>query len=250
MRSAGHESRHPRRHEVAVLGEARRRWSSRIVGIALAYLMLFIRHPALPQLARAPMAAALSVPAATNGTSTSSTTALFVRPAHLLGYGLWKAGDGDDHRRRRARRHRRACSQDRARQRRARLQSGYVYHYAFAMLIGVVLLITWYPVRAVAVDAMSDLPHSDDRHLPAAASARCSSSAAARRRRSVARNARWASRCGPRSLTFAAVAGAVVRLRPRARPASSSRSSRTGCRRFSIVYRMGVDGISDAVRAC
>jgi NADH-quinone oxidoreductase subunit L len=24
------------------------------------------------------------------------------------------------------------------------LQSGYVYHYAFAMLIGVVILITWY----------------------------------------------------------------------------------------------------------
>ena len=24
------------------------------------------------------------------------------------------------------------------------LQSGYVYHYAFAMLIGVVALITWY----------------------------------------------------------------------------------------------------------
>ena len=26
----------------------------------------------------------------------------------------------------------------------ARLQSGYLYHYAFAMLIGVVVLITWY----------------------------------------------------------------------------------------------------------
>ena len=26
----------------------------------------------------------------------------------------------------------------------SRLQSGYVYHYAFAMLIGVVLLISWY----------------------------------------------------------------------------------------------------------
>ena len=25
-----------------------------------------------------------------------------------------------------------------------KLQSGYVYHYAFAMLIGVALLITWY----------------------------------------------------------------------------------------------------------
>ncbi len=25
-----------------------------------------------------------------------------------------------------------------------RLQTGYVYHYAFAMLIGVALLVTWY----------------------------------------------------------------------------------------------------------
>ena len=33
--------------------------------------------------------------------------------------------------------------QDVARQA-TRLQSGYVYHYAFAMLIGVVLLVTWY----------------------------------------------------------------------------------------------------------
>ncbi len=26
----------------------------------------------------------------------------------------------------------------------SRLQTGYVYHYAFAMLIGVVALVTWY----------------------------------------------------------------------------------------------------------
>ena len=32
----------------------------------------------------------------------------------------------------------------RAAKRAARLQSGFVYHYAFAMLIGVVVLITWY----------------------------------------------------------------------------------------------------------
>ena len=30
------------------------------------------------------------------------------------------------------------------RARRSRLQTGYVYHYAFAMLIGVVALVTWY----------------------------------------------------------------------------------------------------------
>jgi NADH-quinone oxidoreductase subunit L len=29
----------------------------------------------------------------------------------------------------------------------ARLQSGFVFHYAFAMLIGVVVLVTWYYLR-------------------------------------------------------------------------------------------------------
>ena len=29
----------------------------------------------------------------------------------------------------------------------ARLQSGFVFHYAFAMLIGVVVLVTWYYFR-------------------------------------------------------------------------------------------------------
>jgi len=68
--------------------------------------------------------------------------ALFVRPAPRLGYDLWKAGDGlviD------------GCGPDgvaaaaRAIARRAsRLQTGYLYHYAFAMLIGVVGLVTWY----------------------------------------------------------------------------------------------------------
>jgi len=38
-----------------------------------------------------------------------------------------------------------ALTRDIAR-RAGRLQTGYVYHYAFAMLIGVVLLISWYLV--------------------------------------------------------------------------------------------------------
>ncbi len=67
---------------------------------------------------------------------------IFVRPARYLGAGLWKAGDGavidgvgpDGIA---------AATLDLAR-RAGRLQSGYVYHYAFAMLIGVVVLITWY----------------------------------------------------------------------------------------------------------
>jgi len=67
---------------------------------------------------------------------------LFVRPAHLFGRVLWKRGDGNvidgigpDGIA--------ARIIDLARNA-SRLQSGYVYHYAFAMLIGVVALLTWY----------------------------------------------------------------------------------------------------------
>ena len=70
---------------------------------------------------------------------------LFVRPAFRLGRGLWKTGDGtlidglgpDGIA---------AASLNLARQA-ARLQSGYVYHYAFAMLIGVAGLVSWYMMR-------------------------------------------------------------------------------------------------------
>jgi NADH-quinone oxidoreductase subunit L len=67
---------------------------------------------------------------------------LFVRPAFSIGEGLWKSGDGavidglgpDGVA---------AATRDLARQA-SRLQTGYVYHYAFVMLIGVVALVTWY----------------------------------------------------------------------------------------------------------
>jgi len=69
---------------------------------------------------------------------------LFVRPAMYLGAGLWRGGDGavidgigpDGVA---------AATRNLAR-RAGRLQSGYLYHYAFAMLIGVVGLVTWYVV--------------------------------------------------------------------------------------------------------
>jgi NADH-quinone oxidoreductase subunit L len=71
---------------------------------------------------------------------------LFVAPAKRLGLGLWKSGDGElidgvgpDGVA--------AAVIDIAR-RASRLQTGYVYHYAFAMLIGVALLVTWYMVGA------------------------------------------------------------------------------------------------------
>jgi NADH-quinone oxidoreductase subunit L len=68
--------------------------------------------------------------------------ALFVRPAKALGYGLWKSGDGaviDGL----GPNGIAAATRDMA-IRAARLQSGYVYHYAFAMVIGVVLLVGWF----------------------------------------------------------------------------------------------------------
>ncbi|MDA8232342.1 MAG: NADH-quinone oxidoreductase subunit L [Magnetospirillum sp.] len=71
---------------------------------------------------------------------------LFVRPAFRLGRGLWQGGDGalidgvgpDGV----------AAATRVIAQRVARLQSGYLYHYAFAMLIGVAAFISWYVFNA------------------------------------------------------------------------------------------------------
>jgi NADH-quinone oxidoreductase subunit L len=67
---------------------------------------------------------------------------LFVRPAVVIGDGLWKGGDGmlidglgpDGVA---------AVTRDLSRQA-SRFQSGYLYHYAFVMLIGLVGFVTWY----------------------------------------------------------------------------------------------------------
>ena len=65
---------------------------------------------------------------------------IFVRPAFALGWILWKGGDGalidgaiDGT----------AAAVGRITGRVIRLQTGYVYNYAFAMLIGVAALLTW-----------------------------------------------------------------------------------------------------------
>ncbi|MCC7253875.1 proton-conducting transporter membrane subunit, partial [Hyphomicrobium sp.] len=70
--------------------------------------------------------------------------ALFVRPSFKLGHGLWKKGDvavidglGPDAL---------AANTLTTARRMSAVQTGYVYHYAFAMLIGVVALATWYLV--------------------------------------------------------------------------------------------------------
>ncbi|CAK0758015.1 NADH-quinone oxidoreductase subunit L [Azospirillaceae bacterium] len=70
---------------------------------------------------------------------------LFVKPALALGRNLWKVGDGaiidgigpDGV----------AAATRHFAQKASRLQSGYVFHYAFAMVIGVVLLVTWFYLR-------------------------------------------------------------------------------------------------------
>ena len=67
---------------------------------------------------------------------------LIVRPLMALGRGLWKKGDGavidglgpDGL----------ASTTRRLSIGASRLQTGYLYHYAFAMLIGVVVLVSWY----------------------------------------------------------------------------------------------------------
>ena len=70
---------------------------------------------------------------------------VLLRPAFLLGRGLWKGGDGalidgvgpDGV----------AATAVRIARGAVRLQSGYIFHYAFAMLIGVLILVTWYLFR-------------------------------------------------------------------------------------------------------
>ncbi len=67
---------------------------------------------------------------------------IFVNPARQLGRGLWKKGDGavidglgpDGI----------AATTIRLARKASQLQTGYVYHYAFAMLIGLAALITWF----------------------------------------------------------------------------------------------------------
>ncbi len=113
-----------------------------VSGIALAYLMYMFR-PELPAVLVARVRP-LYLFLLNKWYFDELYEALFTRPAHYLGRGLWKSGDGalidgvgpDGIA---------AATQDLSR-RASRLQSGYVYHYAFAMLIGVVGLITLYIV--------------------------------------------------------------------------------------------------------
>ncbi|MBF0180241.1 MAG: NADH-quinone oxidoreductase subunit L [Magnetococcales bacterium] len=111
-----------------------------LIGLSLAWLM-YVKLPTLPGI----------VAAQWRGIHQFLINAwyfdklydrLFVQPARRIGYGLWQTGDvtiidgfgvnGT------------AATVGRIAQGFKRLQSGYVYHYAFAMVIGLLVLITVY----------------------------------------------------------------------------------------------------------
>ena len=111
-----------------------------LLGIAIAFLMYILR-PDLPRLVAARLRA-LYLFLYNKWYFDELYDRMFVWPANYLGRGFWRAGDGalidgvgpDGVA---------AATLELAR-RASRLQSGYVYHYAFAMLIGVVILVSWY----------------------------------------------------------------------------------------------------------
>ncbi len=139
----GHESIEAAHHvpllvKLAPLGAA-------LIGIALAYLM-YMGRPDLP--ARiVGRVRAFYLFLLNKWYFDEAYDILFVRFANYLGYGLWKSGDGalidgvgpDGV----------AAAALNLAQRASRLQTGYVYHYAFAMLIGVVALVSWYLLARV-----------------------------------------------------------------------------------------------------
>ena len=111
-----------------------------LAGIGLAYVMYMLR-PELPGLLVA-RARPIYLFLLNKWYFDELFDAIFVRPARYLGRGFWKTGDGalidgvgpDGL----------AAATQNLSRRVSWLQSGYVYHYAFAMMIGVVLLVTWY----------------------------------------------------------------------------------------------------------
>jgi NADH-quinone oxidoreductase subunit L len=111
-----------------------------VLGFVLAYFM-YIRDPAMPVrlAAEHPILYRFLL---SKWYFDELYDLIFVRPAMRLGRFLWRTGDG---------RIIDGLGPDGIAARVVdvtrgvvRLQTGYVYHYAFAMLIGVALLVTWY----------------------------------------------------------------------------------------------------------
>ena len=79
-----------------------------------------------------------------------------------------------------------------------KLQTGYLYHYAFAMLIGVAALVTWMMFGSTSDDRLANPIHG---HLPAAGRRVADPVHPGRGRRARAATSA-PSRCGRRSFTF------------------------------------------------
>jgi NADH-quinone oxidoreductase subunit L len=111
-----------------------------VLGIALAYVF-YVVNPSLPEMLAARLRG-LYLFLYNKWYFDELYDRIFVRPALALGRELWKTGDGavidglgpDGL----------AATTVAVARRASRLQTGYVYHYAFVMLVGVVGLITWY----------------------------------------------------------------------------------------------------------
>lgn len=110
------------------------------LGIALAYLF-YIRCPYIPE-KMSKSAKGLYYFLLNKWYFDEFYMWLIVRPAKRLGFGLWKSGDGDliDG----VGPNGIAAGVINLSRRASNIQSGYIYHYAFAMLIGIALSVTWY----------------------------------------------------------------------------------------------------------
>jgi NADH-quinone oxidoreductase subunit L len=114
-----------------------------LAGIATSYLF-YIRRPELPGQVVARFRAAYLF-LLNKWYFDELFDRIFVRPSFALGWGFWKGGDGaiidglgpDGL----------AAATLRTARGASRLQTGYLYHYAFAIVIGVVAFVTWYLLR-------------------------------------------------------------------------------------------------------
>jgi NADH-quinone oxidoreductase subunit L len=118
-----------------------------VIGLLISYLF-YIRRPYLPEdlAAQQPMLYQFLL---NKWYFDELYDLIFVRPAKWIGYQLWKKGDGAliD-----------GLGPDGVSARVlditrnvVRIQTGYLYHYAFAMLIGLVALGTWYLLSQIWV---------------------------------------------------------------------------------------------------
>ena len=155
-----------------------RRCISRSPALALAWF-LYIKRPDLPAVIAATLSAALQAARQQVLLRRDLPGGVRGRQSSRLGTALWRVGDVAliDGRWSMARRAwsagcRASC---------ASMQSGYLYHYAFAMIIGLSVLLAWYVLRLDST--VRSTMHVDD-YL---AHSECPDLAADRRRRGHAR---------------------------------------------------------------